>query len=479
MAITIDGTTGITTPGLVNTGTESVVNITSTGNLNFGGTSQRITGDMSNATITNRLAFQSSTANANTTLTILPNGTSVASSIVLEGDSAQTNGSYVGVTLTAVGEARITSGVRGTGTYLPITFYTGGGEKLRLDTSGNLLIGTTSASVPSTTGFVSSANTFGFKNRIINGGMVIDQRNAGASVTPPIGSSFTLDRFNLVSSQASKFTVQQNAGAITPPVGFSNYLGITSLSAYSISSTDYFTLQHPIEGFNIADLGWGTVNASAITLSFWVRSSLTGTFGGALRNNAANRSYPFSYSIPIANTWTQISITVAGDTTGTWEITSNAGIRLDFGLGNGSTISGTAGTWAAGLYRSATGAVSVVGTSGATFYITGVQLEKGSTATSFDERAYGTELALCQRYYQYASSMNMPGLIKGTTDINRSLNIWFLSTMRASPTMSVTWNSGAQTGSDWVGTNGAHSYKTAGDTTTQLVVTAWTAAIEL
>jgi hypothetical protein len=239
----------------------------------------------------------------------------------------------------------------------------------------------------------------GFKNRIINGAMVIDQRNAGASVTPT-ASAYTLDRWLAVLTQASKFSVQQNAGSITPPVGFTNYLGITSTSAYSVLTGDTFIISQPIEGFNTSDFGFGTASASTVTLSFRVYSSLTGTFGGALINSAANRSYLFSYSIPTANTWTTISVTIAGDTSGTWLTTNGIGIVVRFGLGSGSTFSGTAGAWGAGNLVQPTGTVSVVGTSGATFYITGVQLEKGSTATSFDYRPYGTELALCQRYYE-------------------------------------------------------------------------------
>jgi len=249
---------------------------------------------------------------------------------------------------------------------------------------------------------MTSSTVFGFKNRIINGAMVIDQRNAGASVSTTTTGNFaySLDRFSYLVSQASKFTIQQNAGSVTPPVGFSNYLGVTSSSAYSIISTDYFNISQPIEGFNTADLAWGTASAATITLSFWVRSSLTGTFGGSLRNSAANRSYPYTYTISSANTWEQKTITIAGDTSGTWVgATNGVGLQVLWGLGVGSTYSGTAGAWAATNYLSATGATSVVGTNGATFYITGVQLEKGSTATSFDYRPYGTELALCQRYF--------------------------------------------------------------------------------
>ena len=236
------------------------------------------------------------------------------------------------------------------------------------------------------------------KNRIINGNFVIDQRNAGASVTPTDGQ-YTLDRFVCRQTTASKFSVQQNAGSITPPVGFTNYLGVTSLSAFSVGAGDIFQVAQNIEGFNVADLGWGSSNAKTITLSFQVYSSLTGTFGGCISNGANNRSYPFNYSIPVANTWTSISITIAGDTTGTWITTNGIGMQVKIGLGVGSTYSGTAGSWSANGYNSSTGATSVVGTNGATFYITGVQLEVGSSATGFEYVNYQTSLANCQRYY--------------------------------------------------------------------------------
>jgi hypothetical protein len=244
------------------------------------------------------------------------------------------------------------------------------------------------------------------KNRIINGAMVIDQRNAGASVTP-INGQYLVDRFYAANGGVTgKYTAQQNAGSVTPPVGFSNYLGITSTSAYSISSTDRFAIFQAIEGYNTSDLGWGTANAKTVTLSFQVYSSLTGTFGGSIQNYAQTYSYPFSYSIPVANTWTTISITVAGPTSGTWVGATNGGsVNLIFSLGAGSTFSGTAGSWASADYRSATGATSVVGTNGATFYLTGVQLEVGSSATGFEYRQYGQELQLCQRYYQTTASV--------------------------------------------------------------------------
>ena len=309
--------------------------------------------------------------------------------------------------------------------------------------------------LPSTGGTVTGATTFnstvsingangsgytGYKNRIINGGMVIDQRNAGASVTPTDGT-YTLDRWFARQTTAGKFSVQQNAGAVTPPAGFTNYLGCTSLSAYSVLSSDVYAVVQNIEGFNVADFGWGTVNAQTITISFWVRSSLIGTFGGSIRNSSAGRTYPFSYTISAANTWEQKSITIAGDTSGTWLTNNGVGLQLIVGLGVGSTFSGTAGSWSGSNFLSATGATSVVGTNGATFYITGVQLERGSNATSFEFRDYGRELQMCQRYYWRIDGYNgltavSSGNVYGATTQVRTY-IKFPVTMRSAPTLSI------------------------------------------
>jgi hypothetical protein len=275
-----------------------------------------------------------------------------------------------------------------------------------------------------------------FTNRIINGAMVIDQRNAGASVTPTNGQ-YLVDRWAAGLSQASKFSAQQNSGAVTPPSGYINYLGIVSLSAYAIGASDTFFIRQAIEGLNVADLGWGTASAQTITLSFWVRSSLTGTFGGAVQNSAASRNYPFSYTITSANTWEQKSITISGDTTGTWLTTNGIGLQLIVGLGIGSTLSGTGGAWTASNIISVTGATSVVGTNAATFYITGVQLEVGTVATSFDFRSYGTELALCQRYY-YAfapASLDFQFPICRSSTTASDITIAIPNSMRATPSI--------------------------------------------
>ena len=279
----------------------------------------------------------------------------------------------------------------------------------------------------------------GFKNRIINGAMVINQRAGGTVTIPATTDTYTLDRWKGYASQASKFTVQQST---TAPTGYINSALITSSSAYTVGASEEFDFIQVVEGLNCTDLAWGTASAATITLSFWVRSSLTGTFGGSLRNSAANRSYPFSYTISSANTFEQKTITITGDTSGTWLTTNGAGIYLTFSMGAGSSMSATAGSWATGNYTSATGATSVVGTNGATFYITGVQLEKGSTATSFDYRPYGAELQLCYRYFQKFLGTSayeaLPSyVIAGAGGTNAEGFIAYKNTMRSAPTLSV------------------------------------------
>jgi hypothetical protein len=299
--------------------------------------------------------------------------------------------------------------------------------------------GTVNADVIQTStsgGILGAGDASSMKNRIINGAMVIDQRNAGASVTSSTSNPYSVDRWQTYASQNSKFTAQQNAGSVTPPVGFVNYLGVTSSSAYSVGAGDYFSLRYAIEGYNVADLGWGTASAKTVTLSFQVYSSLTGTFGGTFQNATSNRSYPFTYTISSANTWTTISITIAGDTTGTWVTNNGIGIQIWMNLGAGSTYSGTAGSWSANNYISATGATSVVGTNGATFYITGVQLEVGSSATGFEYRQYTTEFTLCQRYYQKIGQATGVGNWYNNTAIQAIFD--FPVTMRTAPTASTT-----------------------------------------
>ena len=279
----------------------------------------------------------------------------------------------------------------------------------------------------------------GFRNRIINGDMRIAQRGTGSTSVQTSTTYASCDRWASYATQNSKYTVQQSS---TAPTGFSNSLLATSSAATSLSASDYYLFTQSLEGYNFADLGFGTANAKTVTLSFQVYSSLTGTFGGSLANYAGSRSYPFTYTISSANTWTTASVTIAGDTTGTWVGASNAGaVVLYFGLGVGTTYSGTAGAWAAANYLSATGATSVVGTNGATFYITGVQFEVGSVATPFERRDYGRELMLCQRYYYQispAASNSLFGLAFAASSTQAGMPISSPVTMRATPTLTQT-----------------------------------------
>jgi hypothetical protein len=268
------------------------------------------------------------------------------------------------------------------------------------------------------------------KNRIINGAMMIDQRNAGASVSVS-STTYVVDRFPVICNAGSGHTGQQSS---TAPAGFKNSLLVTIGTGASPSAGSVCQIYQSLEGLNVLDLSWGTASASSVTLSFWVRSSVTGTFSGAVSNSALNRSYAFTYTINSANTFEYKTVTIPGDTSGTWLTTNGVGIYLILDLGCGSTYQGSAGTWSAADYRAVTGSTKLVATSGATLYLTGVQLEKGSTATSFDYRPYGAELVLCQRYYEtgYAAAGSRSG------DNLAIMCAYFKATKRSAPTMTYT-----------------------------------------
>jgi hypothetical protein len=293
--------------------------------------------------------------------------------------------------------------------------------------------GTTGVTFPDASVQNTAATGFGFKNRLINSAMVIDQRNAGASVSASNSTTFFTDRWSILENTDGTATAQQTT---TAPTGFSNSLLFTVTSAdSSLTTTQQAIIRQPIEGFNTSDLSFGTANAQTVTLSFWVRSSVTGTFSGSLRNSANDRSYPFTYAISAANTFEQKTVTIAGDTSGTWVgATNGIGLEVIFSLGAGPDRSGTANAWAASNLVAATGATNLMATNGATFYITGVQLEKGSTATSFDYRPYGTELALCQRYCQAVTTYPLGNNL--FNNISSSGGVHLKATMRATPTLS-------------------------------------------
>lgn len=305
--------------------------------------------------------------------------------------------------------------------------------------------GTGSLTVPAESGTVvtTASPSLGRRNLIINGAMVQDQRNGGSSVTPTASGTYTLDRWRANISVSSKFSVQQSTEA---PANHTNSLLVTSLAATTVSASNQYFIGTRLEGYNIAHLKFGTADAQSITLSFWVRSSLTGTFGAGVFNSAANRCYPISYTISSANTWEQKTVTIEGDTSGTWLTNNGVGLQLIFSLGIGSTFQGTAGAWTSSAHLTASSTVNLVETNGATLYITGVQLEVGSVATPFEHRSYGEELALCQRYYE-----KFTGLLQYSkareSDRLRYINFFYKQVKRGTPSISI---SGTADGTSFV-----------------------------
>lgn len=285
-----------------------------------------------------------------------------------------------------------------------------------------------------------AGNATGMKNRLINGGMVLDQRNAGASITLSGTAQYSTDRWKCRLDASSSSTVQQVSDV---PVGFNNSLKVTIGTGAAPSSSQLGWVNQAIEGYNIADLGWGTANAKTVTVSFWVKSSVTGIFSGAVKN-ASTSSYVFQYTVSSANTWEQKSVTIAGDTANTWVADNGFGIAVVFDLGTGTTYQTAAGAWSNGNYFSATGSTALCATSGATWQVTGVQLEEGNAATSFEFRDYGRELALCQRYFQKVDYKHNNGGLGANWYL---YNIPLLVEMRAPPTLSAATSYNSDTGS--------------------------------
>jgi hypothetical protein len=307
---------------------------------------------------------------------------------------------------------------------------------------------------------------FGFRNRLINGDMRIDQRNAGTAITITNTSypwAYSIDRWSIFNYQPSKLSVQKNMDSLVPPQGFTNYVGIKTISPYSIGANDTFGIHQRIEGNNCYDLDWGTNNSKTITLSFWVRCTKTGTFAGQLSNNNDNRWYTFTYSINSLNTWEYKTITIPGDTTGNWYTDERIGVIVGFYVGAGSNLIGPVNTWSNNRSYPAGGG-NILDTLGAAFYVTGVQFEIGTTATPFERRPISTELAMCQRYYEKSYNQTKSGFVFGINDGESSgmscpvalfrFGVRFAVTKRAVPTIN-TYDSSGNGGS---GSNARYSY---------------------
>ena len=304
----------------------------------------------------------------------------------------------------------------------------------------NAILDASGGTTATVNGFAPTVSNMAGRNRIINGDMRIDQRNVGASVTA--GSGYTLDRWNVDRVWAgSTVTIQQSS---TAPSGFSNSMVATVSTGAAVASSSYFSIQQFIEGNNLSDMDFGKATAKTFTVSFWVRSSLTGTFGVGFRNSAFDLSYWTTYTINAANTWEQKSVTITAPVSGTWYTNNSYGLNLIFSLGCGSTYKTTANNeWVSGSKLGAIGETDLIATTGATFYVTGVQLEAGSVATPFEHRQYGQELALCQRYYWDAKLAGGGVPYLWATTIGTSLpyyrcNVYFPVAMRAAPTLTIT-----------------------------------------
>jgi len=330
---------------------------------------------------------------------------------------------------------------------MAITFNadTTNGAVITSDTSGEIELqanGVTKAKVTANGLQDANGNSLrggSFRNLIINGDMKIDQRNAGSAVT---SSGYTVDRFRVQNSTDGAFSVVQDTD-VPSGQGFINSLKYTVTTAdTSLTTTQNTAIVQEIEGVNTTHLELGTANAKTFTISFWVKSSLTGTFGGALRNQGNTKGYVYTYNVNSANTWEKKTITIAGDTSGTWNTSTGIGIAVVFALGCGPDLSDTANTWYGANKISATGAVELIGTLNATWQITGVQLEVGEGASDFEFLPYDVQLQRCQRYFEImgssGSTNNAYAVCAVITSTNTQGVIWFKTEKRATPTITAT-----------------------------------------
>ena len=281
--------------------------------------------------------------------------------------------------------------------------YFDGGKKLETTNTGVTVTGIVAATSFSGSGENLTRTTpYSHRNIIINGKADVFQRVLGGSqISCNAGSNFyCMDRWYArgESSLGVFSLIQQDISS--EGIGAPHAIRVNVTTNVTPASGDVYKIAQRIEGKNIGHLSFGTSGARTITLSFLVKSSVTGTHGGSLMNSAQNRSFPFTYTISNPDTWEQKSITIPGDTGGTWLINTGIGLELNFDMGSGSAKRGTAGgAWIAARAEGANGTVQLISTSNANWYVTKVQIEEGSTATPFEHRSYGDELRRCQRYF--------------------------------------------------------------------------------
>lgn len=335
------------------------------------------------------------------------------------------------------------------GIYLPLTGGTvsgpvtfNGAATIKSGTIDSTVIGGTTPAAASFTS-MNGGQLAGLRNKIINGDFRVDQYSNHVSA---FSLNYFCDRWaGIQSATAWNFSCPPSSAPVAglAALGFAYCARAYVVTPAAPPAGNTYTLQQRIEGLNIADLAWGTAGAKPVTLSFWALATTAGTYSGAIQNGAFNRSYPFTYSIPAANTWTYCKVTIPGDTTGTWAIDNSLGLIIYFDLGSGATYRGPAGVWAASNVVGVTGAASLTNTAGANFYLVGVQLEAGSIATPFEQRPIGLEQNLCQRYYWdpafggTASGCFQLAIYSSGAGLQTATMLTLPQTMRGSPTITV------------------------------------------
>jgi hypothetical protein len=260
----------------------------------------------------------------------------------------------------------------------------------------------------------SDLGTLSFRNKLMNGTFFIDQRNpAGTSFANPFGNTLGCDRWITNATFASKMTLGRNLNSVTPPAGFSSYMGHQTTVTTAPLPVEAYSFYTAIEGSNIQDLNFGTANAKTITVSFWFRASVVGTYCFSLRNGGSTHVYVATFDITIANTWQYVTVTIPGCTAGTWDTgVGVVGMYLRFDLGSGTNSNTTSpNTWLASSTAAKTAAcVRMISNASATVYITGAQLEVGSVATTYEVRSFDDELRRCKRHFQksypYTTALN-------------------------------------------------------------------------
>ncbi len=283
----------------------------------------------------------------------------------------------------------------------------------------------------------------GKRNLIINGAMQVAQR--GTSFSSAANNTYVVDRFRVKRNGMDELVYDLSQSS-TSPDGFGNSIKLDVTTAETSSADgEYLKIDTTIEAQNVQQLKYGTSSAEQITMSFWVRSSLTGTFAGSVINSARNKSRVFEYTINTANTWEHKTVSFVGDTTGTWLTTSGKGVSLRFSFGAAGTWLQDAGSWSTGNVTASSGSVNLVATNNATLYLTGVQLEVGDTATPFEHRSYGDELAKCQRYYQSFVNPMLVGDVPDNSNRIYNVGMIFQPQMRSTPTFAL-FNTGTLSG---------------------------------